>query len=408
MSESQRRPRRALIISMSDLRHDSRVLKFARALHTADWEVTVMGLVAEAGDPLEERLDFAHLVRVPTSRVPYEATGRSDTGAARPSAARRALAWASRARWIDSVRHFAGRMRESYLFYRAALPLEPTVALTCNPSTMLAGWLLKRRLHVRFVHDIREVWTGQHEDVHLVYEFLYNLLETRLVRKADAVTAVNEFVGAELARRANIAEPHAILNGSIECLDPSASTKGPVRLLFQGRFAEDRGLPALLEAMSRVGDGAVLTLQGWGVLEPELRERINRLGLGDRIRIVPPAAPFEVVSSAARHDVGVIPYPLSTPNLRLSSPNKLFDYLGAGLAIASTDAPFMRRVVETHGCGVVFDASDLEAMTQALRDLVSDREAIARMKAASARACREYSWDGQAAKLVRIFDELVS
>ena len=105
--------------------------------------------------------------------------------------------------------------------------------------------------------------------------------------------------------------------------------------------------------------------------------------------------------------IGVIAYKGESPNLTVAVPNKLHDYLGAGLAIAASDLPGHRSVLESTGCAVFIDPTTPETIAYGLRDLVRERQRIAKMKQAAHERCRKLCWAQQSEHLVDIYAELV-
>jgi glycosyltransferase involved in cell wall biosynthesis len=176
-----------------------------------------------------------------------------------------------------------------------------------------------------------------------------------------------------------------------------------VRLLFQGYFEADRNLEALIGAMEHLRGRATLTLQGWGGIEADLRRLADSLDLDGHVFFVPACGPSEVVKSARKYDVGIVCHRGSTLNHDIAAPNKLMDYIGAGLAVAGSNLPGIRSVIEPEGCGVLIDPASAESIAVDLGAMLSDPEGLARMKAASVRACRRLSWDVQVRKLVGLY-----
>ena len=82
------------------------------------------------------------------------------------------------------------------------------------------------------------------------------------------------------------------------------------------------------------------------------------------------------------------------------TPNKVYEYLMAGLATVCTDLPELRRVVEGHRVGVLMDPLDPRSTAAAIRSVADDPQALAAMQArARAAAEAEYNWGGEQGKL---------
>jgi glycosyltransferase involved in cell wall biosynthesis len=91
-----------------------------------------------------------------------------------------------------------------------------------------------------------------------------------------------------------------------------------------------------------------------------------------------------------------MPFRGVTDNIRLSSPNKLFDYTMAGLALAAGDLPFLRSVVLGYDAGLLFNKTTSSGIAETLNAMTSDRKSLARFKK-NARAAAEdaFSWERQ-------------
>ena len=196
-------------------------------------------------------------------------------------------------------------------------------------------------------------------------------------------------------------------NGSARCVKEALPVHEPARLFFQGKFYPDRNLEELVEAMVFLRGRATLTLQGWSGIESRLRELVDELDLAETVHIIPPCPPADVVTSAAGYDVGVINHKPVSLNHRLSSPNKLFDYLSAGLAIVASDLPVFDLILADTGAGITFEPTGAEHTARVLSELISHPERIAEMKRRAVESCGRFSWEAQADILLGVYEGVV-
>jgi glycosyltransferase involved in cell wall biosynthesis len=152
-------------------------------------------------------------------------------------------------------------------------------------------------------------------------------------------------------------------------------------------------------------DRGRIVLMGWGRLECELRDLIAREGLGEQVTIVPPVPPAEVVSSATGAAVGVIPYEPVGLNNTYTTPNKLFDYMAAGLPVVASRLPELIRFVEQGEMGLTFTPGDAAALATALNEVLADPERYARMRARTHEAGRRYTWARESPKLLALYEQ---
>jgi glycosyltransferase involved in cell wall biosynthesis len=174
-------------------------------------------------------------------------------------------------------------------------------------------------------------------------------------------------------------------------------------VLYQGGFAPHRGLPTLVRAAHELERGTIV-LMGWGRLEDELRRLISAERLGERVKIVDPVPPDQVVASAAGASVGVIPYEPVGLNNTYTTPNKLFDYMAAGLPVVASRLPELTRFVEGGELGLTFTPGDPAALAAALNEILADPDRSRRMREQARGAGRRYTWERESTKLLALYD----
>ena len=274
--------------------------------------------------------------------------------------------------------------------------------------TLLPAIVAARLRRARVVFDARDLFVeARGGSLPRWIEAYYRFIESHLIARAHAVLAVSEPMARVLEERFGAVRTEIILNGAYEHVAAADAVHSPVRLLFQGAFAHNRNLASLVGAMRLLKGRATLTLQGWGDAELELHELILSHGLTDSVDLRARCEPKNVIACAGEYDVGVIAYRADTLNLQIAVPNKLLDYVGAGLAVAASDLPGHRSIIEGYGFGVLIDPTSDETLARDLGELVSDPERIARMKAAAVEAAPGLSWAAQAEKLLDVYVGLV-
>ena len=150
-----------------------------------------------------------------------------------------------------------------------------------------------------------------------------------------------------------------------------------------------RGLEQVIAAAA-LTDKVRIALRGFGSSESELR------ALDEKKRILwwDPVPGPQVVQAASQADIGLIPFLPTCLNHYYSTPNKLFEYMSAGLAIAGSDIPEVARFVSEHRMGELFDPYSPSDMARALESIV-DSGQLEEMKS-RARAGTESLWNWEA------------
>jgi glycosyltransferase involved in cell wall biosynthesis len=365
--------------------HDTRVEKEARTLTGAGYRVTI---VADAGDRLPDR-----------ETRPEADVIRVARGGPRVPGVRFVVHQASLARVLRDLR--------------------PDILHAHDSNALVPVALAARALRVPYVYDAHDLWLGRpRRERSRVYfalnQLYYTLVERLLVPRAAATLTVSPPVAQHLARRyglpdvalvPNYPEPPATIGvrdiralPGAEGLDAST----PV-VLYVGGLMGGRGLEQLVDAMAHV-ERADLVLLGDGVLADPLQQRAARTGVAGRVHVVPPVPPGDLVDVAASAHVGVSPIVPSCLNYRYSLPNKLFQYMAAGVPVVASDFPQVREIVEGAGCGLVVDTRHPAEIGGAIDRILADSEAARAMGERGRRAVEErFNWSTAARALIDVY-----
>lgn len=260
---------------------------------------------------------------------------------------------------------------------------KPDIIHANDPDCLLAANLLRRRFAARLVYDAHEYGPEAYltEPTPRGLFFAY---ETRMLKGVDAAATVTPQIAAKFQRRYTSGPAFAVVPNatptpsSISPLDDPfvrLAARGRVRVLFQGGFAENRGVEELIDAWREIDESkAVLFIRGPENLYREsLISHAFKTGrVGSSIFFLPSVPESELVSSAANADVGVISYLSKVENHEGACPNKLSQYMQAGVMIVAVALPFVKSVVDAAGAGITFDDREPGAFAEALRRAVDD------------------------------------
>lgn len=229
----------------------------------------------------------------------------------------------------------------------------------------------------------------------LIYKRFVTLLEGAAIGSADTVSTVGPRLADALQAHYGLAaRPLVIRNipNQIE-LPPPRPPHWPLRLLYHGQVLPDRGLEALLDSVPSWNTDHSLTIRGDGDAGylSDLKRRASALPAG---RVVFEAAvpPDEVMPlAAANADLGVHFTPLETKQRHFSLPNKLFEYIGSGLAVAVSPGADLRQVVQGYGLGVVSRDAGAPAIAEAINSL--DVAQVTQYREKARLAATELCWE---------------
>jgi glycosyltransferase involved in cell wall biosynthesis len=219
---------------------------------------------------------------------------------------------------------------------------------------------------------------------------------------------VNELIAEVLETRNRPRSPVcSVYNIPVQVLKQNRNRRlrkrGKAIVLYQGRYAPERGLESLVESSEYLRRDIQLVFRGYGDIEDELRT----LAKGRRnVRFDEPVAMDEMVDAAQNADVGIVSYLPTNINNYLASPNKLFEYIQAGLPIAASESPLMRKIVLANRIGVLFDPADPRTIAAALNEITRKKE-LDRYRRNVASVAEKYSWPVESRKLLQVYAELM-
>ncbi len=295
----------------------------------------------------------------------------------------------------------------------------PDVVHAHDLNTLWAGDRLAQRFGARLVYDSHELFVERNSQPPLtrLERHGWARLERRLIVRCDAVITVNVSIAQELSKRYGVPTPEVVLNAPVHH-EPSPGDRTLLRealglgagqrvMVYAGALTFNRGLEPLIQSLSLLPQW-MLVLMGPG--KAEFREGLVKVareaGVESRLRFYGPVEPDEVVRWLSGADLGAAPIRNVCLSYYLCLPNKLFEYMLAGLPMIASDLPEMKRVVLGRGVGRVFDPEDPKAIARAVESVFADGSEVEAMRRRALEAGREMNWAAQEQVLRGIYERL--
>ncbi len=283
-------------------------------------------------------------------------------------------------------------------------------------DTLAAAFWAARKTRGKVIYEARELYTELEplRGRNLVRSFWSNL-EKRLIGKAARVVTINDSIAAELCRRYRIKKPDVIRNvakspNSIKPLDLRRKFGIPDDrkiIVYQGVLRRGQGLLYQLDILQHL-DGVVMMFIGGGPIESKLQEKSSRLGLDDRVIFTGKVSPDELLNYTASADAGILLMEDIALNNRLALPQKLFQYLSAGIPQIVSPMPEISRFVEDEKTGVVVSLSDPREAADAIAGFILNENMYSEVKENCRKSALKNNWETESAKWIEIYKDLES
>lgn len=292
-----------------------------------------------------------------------------------------------------------------------ALSLEADVYHFHDPELLPVGGVL-RRAGKRVVFDAHEDVPKQLLGKHYlgpvtkrVLSFVFAAYERVVCEKLDGIIAATPNIRDKFLRinRNTIDINNFPMIGELE--GSTGWDQKADEVCYIGGIAAIRGIREVVSAMALVRPQIQLNLVGGfseAAVEKEVRtapgwQQVKPLGVMDR------AGVREVL---ARSRAGIVTF-LPVPNHVDAQPNKMFEYMSAGVPVIASHFPLWREIVEGNECGLCVDPSDPLAIAGAIDRLVEDPVMARRMGENGRRAVTErYNWAAEEKKLLAFYERL--
>lgn len=416
--------RRICLVSTLHLSYNPRLMKEADALHEAGYAVRVVAMREETAKAAwDDELMTARkwrLQRIDVCRDNLPGRARWIGGGLRQRLYQRSG-------FFRRLRHGSENALNRYFAEMCSVvSSEPAdLFIAHNLQALPVAAFAARKWKARLGFDAEDFHRGEiscFDEGRADLRRLISGIEEKYVPSCEYLSAASDGIGAAYRATLDVPYPVTILNvfplsersGDTppEELQSERRGKGLSLYWYSQVIGRDRGLEVAIEAVALMKRGVNLHIRGaWaGGYEHELLAKMKTLGVESLVHVVPPVPPEELVERAAQHDVGLALELGETENRRIAVTNKLLNYFVAGLAIAATDVPGQRGIMERAlGAGFLFKPGDAKSLADRLTEWRDSPERLSAAKSRS-KALGEsgFCWDKEKHKIIMAVERVLT
>jgi glycosyltransferase involved in cell wall biosynthesis len=386
--------RHIVMLVVSDLRSDPRVRREARALADAGYTITIIwpNLEKDSADPINWGAGIAF------EPLPKEAGG-----------------------FAYRFPEFLGR---SMLL--AALQHKPFAFHAHDLNTMLAALVAGRITGAYVVADHHEWfsesvvwvdWRSKYAAIGPLRRMLYRWLERLTLQNASVTLTVCKSIAKEMEAAANSLQKVEVvrnipgLDESQGSLMPDLRTELGIQphqhlVAYQGGIGPSRALEPVIRALA-YAPNTCLMIRGpnIGSYDKHYRDVAIQAGVSARLFLLPPVPSRDVVTALRGADAGIYTVEGFCKSAIYALPNKVFEYLHAGLPVLTVNYPEVSSLLIDTGVGLGFVGSDPASIGAAMCE-AAEPDRLAELKAKIPAVLAANQTDAEWQKLVDLYNGL--
>ncbi|MFC1865289.1 glycosyltransferase family 4 protein [Chloroflexota bacterium] len=279
-----------------------------------------------------------------------------------------------------------------------------------DDELLLIGFLLKLITRSKVIYDVHEDYSQTILEksscpfiLRRLWSSTFNLAEKQISRIFDHIVTATDHI----ANKFNGGAVTAITNYPlVEMIKPQNNTisKNP-SLIYAGQLTEIRGVSEIVQAMAFIDSSERVRLSLYGNYNPRsLRYRVCKLMGFEKVDYCGWINQEQIWLKMAQSFAGVICiHPVG--NHICSMPNKLFEYMAAGIPVIASNFPLWKEIIEGNKCGVTVDPLKPKEIARAIDYLIRNPLKALKMGENARKAVIEkYNWQKESEKLLAIYD----
>ena len=275
-------------------------------------------------------------------------------------------------------------------------------------DALVPNYIVSRLKKKQIFYDTHEYYTGVPELKNSPFKkAVWKFFENRIFSKLPVVYKVNESIKNKYEQEYgnNIAVIRNVPVTTIITPKPVPDHwKGKIILLMQGiGIHPGRGGMELLETMKYLPDNYYLVYIGGGTQWETIAKMRKEWRLEDRVEMISKVPPSELKQYTPLANLGFTLDGFENVNYLFNLPNKIFDYIHAGVPVVATPIPEVKIIIEQYQCGICLLSQKPKDMAKQIEALMNDTQQYQLFKKNTIPAAKELCWENEEQKLIAIY-----
>lgn len=276
-------------------------------------------------------------------------------------------------------------------------------------DTLLPNYLVSRIRKIPLVYDSHEYFTGVPELTgRPMVQKIWKSIERAIFPKLKAVITVNQSIAdlyrteyhKELTIVRNIPETRPLNN--IKNRNELNLPENKKIMILQGSGINiQRGSEEAVEAVKYI-ENACLLIVGDGDVLPLLKKYVAENKMEDKVIFIPKQSPENLIHYTANANLGLTLDKDTNINYRFSLPNKLFDYIHAGVPVLASPLVEIQKIITEYNIGCCIENHNPKHIAEKMQFMLADSPDRENWKKNLIFAAKQLNWEEEQKKLIAV------
>jgi glycosyltransferase involved in cell wall biosynthesis len=283
-----------------------------------------------------------------------------------------------------------------------------------DPELILVGVIIKLLTGRKVVYDIHEdfpkaIFTKEWINPFLrgLIPSIFNFIEKRISLSFDYIIAATPNIAVQFKH------PNVVIIANYPVLDffpyieAKRETVKSMKVIFCGTVVQNYGLREILKSLKFIPEEYNIQLRIVGKFYSRRFEReIKNIQGWEKVEFIGWIPHDRVSNYMIGFDCGLALY-CPEPNSINAMPNKIFEYMAAGLPVIASNFPLWKKIIEGNECGICIDPLNPREIAKGIVYLADNPFKTKEMGVNARRIILEkFNWGRESEKLIRIYDLL--
>ena len=240
-----------------------------------------------------------------------------------------------------------------------------------------------------------------------VMSHLVRITERIGVSACDAVVAATPKIRALFPGNGTVLVQNYPIIDELICQDEIPYSQRPGNVIYAGGISERRGIREMIKAMNLVSSSEARLFLAGNFDNPGMEQQVGEIPGWDRVTYLGLLQRKELAEVIGRSRMGLVLFHPIKNHIE-AQPNKIFEYMSAGIPVIASDFPLWKEIIAETGAGLVVNPLDTKAIAATIQWLFEHPEQAEAMGKRGAEAVHNrLNWRVEEKKLLDLYKELM-